>query len=131
MIIAVDFDGTCVTHEYPLVGKELPACARTLRALAKAGHQLILYTMRSGGELQDAVAWCEERKIPLWGVNENPEQKTWTTSPKVYAHLYIDDSALGCPLVRPPLDRPFVNWLEIAFRLRAMNVLPSKDEVTL
>lgn len=25
MIIAVDFDGTCVTHEFPYVGKEIGA----------------------------------------------------------------------------------------------------------
>lgn len=29
MIIAVDFDGTCVTHEFPRVGKEIGAYLKT------------------------------------------------------------------------------------------------------
>ena len=49
------------------------------------------------------------------GINEDPDQKEWTQSPKVYANLYIDDAALGCPLIFNPelSDRPFVNWPEV------------------
>lgn len=109
MIIAVDFDGTCVTHDYPEVGKDIGAQA-VLRKLANAGHQLILWTMRSGEHLQAAVAWFQVNDIPLYGVNENPTQKTWTQSPKAYAQLYIDDAALGIPLIRQNTKRLFVNW---------------------
>ncbi len=108
--IAIDFDGTCVAHEYPKVGRFIGA-ERVLQKLVKAGARLILYTMRSDKELQDAVAWFAERQIPLFGINENPEQAAWTNSPKVYAHLYIDDAALGVPLKHGFKDeRPFVDW---------------------
>ena len=86
MTIAVDFDGTCVTHEYPEVGENIGAQA-VLRKLAAQGHNLILYTMRSGDELQEAVDWFCKNVIPLYGVNHNPTQRGWTQSPKVYAHL--------------------------------------------
>ena len=114
MIIAVDFDGTVVRHAYPLVGAELPLCVQTLKELVAAGHSLILFTMRHEKELQDAVDWYAKHEIPLWGINENPIQKDWTTSPKPYAHILIDDTALGCPLVFPEDDsRPHVNWAEV------------------
>lgn len=111
MYIAIDFDGTCVTHEYPRVGKDIGAVP-VLKKLTDSGHQLILNTMRSGDELADAIQWFIDNDIPLYGVNENPTQKSWTASPKVYAHLYIDDAALGCPLMfdHTVSNRHFVNW---------------------
>lgn len=112
MIIALDFDGTVVTHEYPKIGKDVGAVP-VLEDLVKNGHQIILYTMRSGEELRQAVSWFEERNIPLFGVNENPTQKGWTSSPKVYAQLYIDDAALGAPLIILGDGRPFVDWVAV------------------
>jgi hypothetical protein len=111
MYIAIDFDGTCVTHDYPRVGKDIGAVP-VLKKLTDSGHQLILNTMRYGDELADAIQWFIDNDIPLYGVNENPTQKEWTLSPKVYAHLYIDDAALGCPLMfdHAVSNRPFVNW---------------------
>lgn len=109
-IIAVDFDGTCVTHEYPYMGRDIGAVP-VLRELADAGYRLILYTMRSGRLAKSAAEWFKENGIPLYAVNSNPEQKSWTDSPKVYADLYIDDSALGIPLkMTPDVTRPFVDW---------------------
>ena len=68
--------------------------------------------MRSGKTLEDAKHWFEERGIILYGVNENPSQKRWTESPKVYANLYIDDANLGTPLVKNSIasDRPYIDW---------------------
>lgn len=118
MYIAVDFDGTCVTHEYPRVGKDIGAVP-VLKKLTDSGHQLILNTMRSGKELVDAVQWFADNDIPLYGANENPTQKEWTLSPKVYAHLYIDDAALGCPtmLNHAVSSRPFVDWTAVEYYL--------------
>lgn len=124
-VIAVDFDGTCVTHEYPDVGRDIGA-APVLRELVAVGHSLILWTMRSGKELQDAVKWFEENEIPLFGVNENPDQRSWTESKKAYAKLYIDDAALGVPLLTKPVDdndednsgRPYVDWTTVRHLLR-------------
>lgn len=114
MTIAVDFDGTCVTHNYPDVGIDIGA-EPVLKELVNAGHDLIINTMRSGKELHDAIQWFYSRGIRLRGANENPSQKSWTTSPKVYANLYIDDAALGCPLVVPVENgvRPYVDWVKV------------------
>jgi hypothetical protein len=114
MVLAIDFDGTAVTHDYPRVGKDIGS-APVLKELVQNGNQLILWTMRSGKELEDAVNWFAENDIPLYGVQRNPSQDTWTNSPKCYAQIYIDDAALGCPLkVDHSLsDRPFVDWTEV------------------
>lgn len=127
MNIAIDFDGTCVAHDFPLVGKDIGAIP-VLKKLIKHGHNLILFTMRSdvekpvsdnpaiiaiGGKyLSEAIEWFYLNGIPLWGIQTNPEQSSWTTSPKAFAHIYIDDSALGCPLKYDPKvsNKAFVDW---------------------
>ena len=125
MYIAVDFDGTCVTNEYPNVGRDIGAVP-VLKKLVDAGHKLILNTMRSGKELADAIRWFIDNNIPLFGINENPTQKSWTASPKVYAHIYIDDAALGCPLITDGLvtKKPFVDWEEVEKQLIKMEFIP-------
>ena len=119
MIIAVDFDGTIVTHEYPNIGTEVPYAIGTLRELIDNGNQIVLCTMRGHKErdgrdlLQEAVDWLKERGVELYGVNEEPFQSTWTDSPKPYAELYIDDSALGCPQKIDEKLGIIVDWREI------------------
>ena len=124
MYIAVDFDGTCVTHDYPKVGKDIGAVP-VLKALVDNGHLLILNTMRDNKELQDAIDWFENNGIELFGANENPIQSQWTTSPKVYGHLYIDDAALGCPLKYDPNfhNRAYVDWNKTAGYLHAKGLI--------
>ena len=116
-IICIDFDGTVVTHEYPHVGEDIGAVP-VLKELVANKNRLTLYTMRSGPLLDKAKRWFEERKIPLWAINHNPEQKKWSSSPKVFAHLYIDDSALGCPIkIVENSSRPVADWEKIRERL--------------
>lgn len=123
MIIAIDFDGTCVTHEYPRIGLTIGA-GPVLVSLVHKGHKLVLNTMRSGQELQDAVDWFKQYNIELYGVNENPTQKEWTSSPKVYADLYIDDAALGCPLTSTwGVARPYVDWGKVRQLLKEKGIL--------
>lgn len=140
MIIAIDFDGTCVTHEFPKVGKDIGAVP-VLKKLVEKGHQLVLFTMRSdvvnptgednelhlesGDYLTDAVNWFKENQIELYGIQTNPTQHTWTTSPKAYAQLYIDDAALGVPLIFDSglSDRPFVNWDIIEIWLKETEII--------
>ena len=113
-VIDIDFDGTCVEHEYPSVGMDVEGAVETLRALNNKGHKLILFTMRSGDKLDKAVKWFKDRNIELWAVNENPEQKQWTESPKVFADVYIDDAALGCPIMFiDGVRRPVINWRKV------------------
>ena len=136
-IILIDFDGTCVTHEFPRVGKDIGAVP-ILKQLVAAGHRLILFTMRSDlegispvtgkmedGSLQDAINWFKENDILLYAINENPEQKEWTSSPKPYGQLIIDDSGIGCPLLFDSKisSRPYVDWNGIKYILIQMGLL--------
>jgi hydroxymethylpyrimidine pyrophosphatase-like HAD family hydrolase len=112
LIVAIDFDGTIVDHRYPDVGPEVPGAIRWMKSLQEAGAKLILWTMRDGETLAEAVAFCRGKGVEFWDVNANPGQRSWTQSPKVYAHIYIDDAAFGCPLRENPRagGRPFVDW---------------------
>lgn len=114
-IIAVDFDGTIVDHKYPAIGKPVPLAIETLKDLINRGYSIILWTMRCDSEsegpvLTQAVEYLKENGVELWGINNNPEQHTWSQSPKAYAQLYIDDAAFGCPLLNNPGGRPIVDW---------------------
>jgi len=141
MTINIDFDGTCVTQDFPKVGKEIGAVP-VLKRLVENGHQLILFTMRSdrkdkketndptiqdvtGEFLTDAVNWFKKHNIPLYGIQTNPTQHNWTTSPKSYAELMIDDSSLGCPLKYDLnlSNRPFVDWEKVEGWLENNNIL--------
>jgi hydroxymethylpyrimidine pyrophosphatase-like HAD family hydrolase len=124
MVVAVDFDGTCVTHDYPEVGKDIGAIP-VLKKLAQNGHKLILYTMRDANQLNDAVNWFKQNEIPLYAKQINPTQINWTRSNKCYANLYIDDATLGCPLKEDSSlsDRPFVDWIEVEKILQNMKLI--------
>jgi hydroxymethylpyrimidine pyrophosphatase-like HAD family hydrolase len=114
MIIAVDFDGTVVDHRYPEIGADAPGAVDTLRALVKDGHDLILFTMRSGYHLGEAIEWFKYKGIHLHGIQYNPSQHSWSQSNKCYAQLYIDDAAFGCPLIQPEgFERPCVDWSKV------------------
>jgi hypothetical protein len=78
--------------------------------------------MRSGKELDDAVNWFKENNIPLYGIQKNPQQHKWTTSPKAFGKLYIDDAALGCPLIHGEF-RPYVDWIKVRENLVELNLL--------
>ena len=97
MIIAVDFDGTIVEHRYPEIGEELPFATYTLKMLANQQHRLILWTVRRGRMLEEAVEWCKERGVEFYAVNKNfPEEVLDNDSyGKINADLFIDDRNLG------------------------------------
>ena len=145
LTILVDFDGTCCTHEFPAIGKDIGA-APVLRELVAAGHQLILWTMRcdhaeppvtddpdihphGGNYLSEAVKWFEDRNIPLYGVNTNPTQASWTSSPKAYGTLCIDDINLGARLSKIAHLRPFIDWPPTYDDLCHAGILKWKKEV--
>lgn len=126
LICLIDFDGTCTTHEFPNIGKDIGA-APVLRELVAAGHQLILWTMRcdhtefptsddpnihpvGGNYLSEAIQWFKDRDIPIYGINTNPTQLSWTSSPKAYGTLCIDDINLGARLTKIAHLKPFIDW---------------------
>lgn len=98
MKIAVDFDGTIVEHRYPDIGKEMLFAFDTLKALHKQRHQLILWTYRSGKELDEAVEFCRKNGVEFYAVNKSyPEEQfdESNTSRKIEADIFIDDRNVG------------------------------------
>lgn len=114
-IIGIDFDGTCVTDLFPYVGDNI-GVASVLRKLADK-NLLILYTVRDGKYLQDAVDWFKYNHINLYSVNYNPEPVS--SSPKLYCDYYIDDRNIGTPLT----DKGYVDWNKMLELLRQKNLL--------
>ena len=100
MTIAVDFDGTIVEHKYPQIGEELPFAVDTLKALQqKHHHRLILWSVREGQLLDEAVAWCRERGLEFYAVNRDYPEETTANNPhfsrKLKVDLFLDDRNLG------------------------------------
>ncbi len=104
-IIAVDFDGTIVEHKYPAIGREMLFAFATLKELQKKGHKLILWTIRTGTLLDEAVEFCRQNGVEFYAVNKNyPEEVLdQNTSRKLNADVFIDDRSLG----------GFIGWSEI------------------
>lgn len=98
MVIAVDFDGTIVEHEYPNIGKPIPFAIETLIQMQRDGHRLIMWTVRHGDLLQEAVDYCAEQGLYFFAENENYrgeiiEKQDYPR--KLKADLFIDDRNLG------------------------------------
>ena len=97
MKIAIDFDGTIVEDAYPDIGKPMLFAFETMRELQKLNHQLILWTCRTGTELEDAVAFCRENGVDFYSVNRSypEEEHDGECSRKIHAHVFIDDRSIG------------------------------------
>ena len=99
MRIAVDFDGTIVEHKYPYIGKEIPFAIYTLKRLAEERHKLVLWTVREGRLLDEAVAFCKERGLEFYAINQdepdNVPVKSNHRSRKLKVDLFIDDRNVG------------------------------------
>ena len=95
--IAVDFDGTIVEHKFPEIGKENLFAFLTLAELEKRGARLILWTFRTGKELDDAIEYCRKNGIEFYAVNKNYPEEIFddTVSRKIDADIYIDDKNIG------------------------------------
>lgn len=99
MTIAVDFDGTIVRHEYPRIGKEIPFAVQTLKMLSDKGHRLILWTVREGKLLDEALQWCRDRGLEFYAANKDYPEETFDNngsfSRKLKVDLWIDDRCVG------------------------------------
>lgn len=98
MTIAVDFDGTIVEHIYPEIGREIPFATDTLKMLIKDGHRLILWSVREGALLDEAIEWCRQRGVEFYAVNKDYPEETQNHdhySRKLKVDLFIDDRNIG------------------------------------
>jgi hypothetical protein len=98
MIIAVDFDGTLHTGEFPAIGEPAQDVAEYMQKLHEDGHCLIIWTCRCDQKLIEAINWLIDKGIPFDRINDHcPEHAgQYPTNPrKVYADLYVDDKQVG------------------------------------
>lgn len=99
MKIAIDFDGTIVENAYPSIGRERPFAISTLKSLIADRHKLILWTVREGELLDEAVEWCRSRGVEFYAINRDyPEEEAANNNHftrKLKVDLFIDDRNLG------------------------------------
>jgi hypothetical protein len=128
-VIAIDFDNSTVSNDYPHVGKSIGS-EEVLKELIVKGHRLILWTMREGKELLDAIDWYSKNNIELYGVQRNPQQMSFIdepdlilNTPKPRCDYFIDDLAVGCPLIKEENKEPHINWKIMRVLLKEKGLL--------
>lgn len=131
LVIGLDFNGTCLTYNFPDgIGHDIGAVP-VLRRIIDAGHQIVLMTGADREPMeaqqmecyQKSIEWFEKNGIPLVGINNNP---TLTYQPKkLCCDLYIDDHCLGIPMTANYAlsDRPFVDWQRVEILLEELGII--------
>lgn len=135
MIIAVGFDGVCVTDEAPNIGKDIGA-APVLKALIESGHDLILWTERENKSdekfrfrflLDDAIDWFGTNGIPLHGINKNPDEFHLVPT-RMKADWFIDVKCFGCPQFNAPNGKPIINWVHVYSYCISLGIIQNHSE---
>ena len=112
-LLSLDFDGTCVKNEFPKVGGDVKAVP-VLKKLVDSGIKIILSTMRSDEYLDHAIDWFNLHDIPLYSIQQDPNQYKWTSSTKCYSEMYIGDDAYGAPLIYDDDKcKGYINWKKL------------------
>ena len=96
---AVDFDGTLDHGTWPDGFRSDQRAVSVLRRFRARGGRVILWTVRCGEPLAQAVGALMRAGLAVDAVNENlPDSAPWMReniatgpSPKIYADVYIDD----------------------------------------
>ena len=109
-VIAVDFDGTIVRHDFPEIGPEVPGALAVLDDLHEAGHTLLLHTARTEEYLFKAEEWCRAVGIHFDNYQDFIMNASWGhNNRKIAADYFIDDRGAGVPLNHDNT----VDWVEI------------------
>lgn|SRR5574344_338300 len=134
MIFCIDFDNTCCFEEFPMLGKSVPNAINVLRKLSK-NNNLILWTARTGKQLEDAENWFFKNNIKLSASNENVITKEYLELKRLYGEcrkivpdFYIDDKNFGCPLKKYRNKKTnkvyeVVDWFKIEEILKEKSIL--------
>lgn len=97
LTIAVDFDGTIVENRYPKIGKPMLFAFETIKKLQEEGHQIILWTYRTGQQLEEAIEFCKSKGVEFYCINKSYPEELYdeTLSRKIQADVFIDDRNIG------------------------------------
>jgi len=98
--ICVDFDGTIVDNFDRPDRKTLPNAFEVMKKLQGEGAYLVLWTLREGARLHEAIAFCDHNDFKFNSVNEIPLELDYRKSNKEIrrkpdAHHFIDDRNVG------------------------------------
>jgi len=105
-IIAIDFDGTIVEHEFPNIGPLMPFAKEAINNLHEQGHYIIIWTCRNMTEpdhpewdqapVPAVMEFLKANGVHFDSINENhPSMGFWLQSRKIFADVYIDDRNMG------------------------------------
>ena len=107
MIIFLDFDGTVVEHQYPMLGRYNDGCFDVLQKLQQAGHEIVLNTYRvncDDGTLEIALDFLNNNPVytiaPIVTYTPakiDPCRWNWRVF-KEKNYVFIDDICKGTPL---------------------------------
>ena len=98
MIYAIDFDGTIVENRFPAIGALKLEAEQFIRTIRQNGDKWILYTMREGRYLFEALDFLATLDLSPDAANDNlPEMcEFYHNNPrKIFANVYIDDHNAG------------------------------------
>lgn len=105
-IIAIDFDGTIVQHDFPRIGKLMPGAKRVINKWYDMGWHILVWTCRNNYE-PDHPEWteapigavadfCKREGLKITGINQQqPGLGFYLEARKIFANVYIDDRNLG------------------------------------
>jgi hydroxymethylpyrimidine pyrophosphatase-like HAD family hydrolase len=109
MKIAVEFDGTIVENDYPKIGEAKPQAFEVLKWLQASGHEIILWTTRSGKQLKEAIQYCSKNDLLFYAVNKNHNEScSQNAGSKIQADLFIDHKNIG----------GITNWVEMYWMIQ-------------
>lgn len=107
-LLAVDFDGTIVDHEFPYIGQLKPNAKQVINELYDEGFGIFIWTCRDSTfhpdlrkfpnatpTIFDVHDFLEKEGIKYDGININHPQLGFQPVPKIYGDIYIDDKQLG------------------------------------
>lgn len=98
--ICIDFDGTIV-DDFDLLSRQTkPNAFDVMKKLKAEGAYLVLWTLREGDRLMEALAYCVDNGVVFNSVNEIPIEMDYrrynkTLRRKPDAHYFIDDRNIG------------------------------------
>ena len=77
----------------------------TMKKLQSEGHRLILWTYRTGKQLQEAVDFCKQEGIEFYAINKSYPEEEFDdkVSRKIHANLFVDDRNIG----------GFIGWTKV------------------
>jgi len=98
-VIAIDFDGTIVDSIFPAIIGLKKDSKKVINKLYDDGVQIVIWTCRTGFDLQNAENYLRKNEINFHHINENTPQRIQQyggDTRKISADLYVDDKAYGC-----------------------------------